>query len=113
MGWLSKHPVATTTAVSVGEILVGVKRLPMGRRRDDLAASVLEVIDEIGDVLPYDETAARVFADIQDARRRMGRPLSTEDGMIAAICIAYGASLATRNVNDFESLGLELVNPWE
>ncbi len=33
--------------------------------------------------------------------------------MIAAICIAQSATLATRNVRDFDGLDLKLVNPFE
>jgi predicted nucleic acid-binding protein len=31
----------------------------------------------------------------------------------AAVCLAHGAALATRNVKDFVHLGLTLHNPWE
>jgi predicted nucleic acid-binding protein len=34
------------------------------------------------------------------------------DIRIAAICRAHGATLATRNVKDFEGTGLELIDPW-
>jgi predicted nucleic acid-binding protein len=42
-----------------------------------------------------------------------GRPIETKDAMIAAICTAHGAKLATRNVRDFDGLDLALVNPFE
>lgn len=42
-----------------------------------------------------------------------GVPLSVEDGMIGAICRHAGAQLATRNVTDFQGLGLQLINPWD
>jgi predicted nucleic acid-binding protein len=112
LAWLAQRPAVVITSVSVGEILAGVARLPEGKRRDALAAGVSASIDNTDEVLPYDEAAARVFASIQDARRKAGRPLSTEDGMIAAICISRGATLATRNTTDFEGLGLELIDPW-
>jgi len=35
------------------------------------------------------------------------------DAMIAAIALIKIATLATRNVSDFENCGLELINPWE
>jgi predicted nucleic acid-binding protein len=112
MAWLASHPAVGVTSVSVGEILAGVARLPEGKRRDALAAGVSLALESAVDVLPYDEAAARVFASIQDARRKAGRPLSTEDGMIAAICISRGATLATRNTTDFEGLELQPINPW-
>ena len=33
--------------------------------------------------------------------------------MIAAICLVHDATLATRNVRDFDGLDLKLVNPFE
>ena len=114
LAWLSSlDEEAGVTAVSVGELLTGVRALPAGRRR----AGLLEAIESTlrafaGSVLAYDEAAARHYAMLQEARRGAGRPLAVEDGMIAAICVARGASLATRNTSDFAGLGLELVDPW-
>lgn len=101
------------TSVSVGELLTGIARLPQGRRRSVLHESVEALLTRYGDaVLPYDGGAARAYAGLQEQRRSAGRPLSVEDGMIAAICVRAGATLATRNVRDFASLGLDLVDPW-
>jgi hypothetical protein len=35
------------------------------------------------------------------------------DAFIAAIAAANGAALATRNIEHFEGLGLDLINPFE
>ncbi len=64
------------------------------------------------DVLPFDERSARAYAELNELRSRRGRPLSIEDGMIAATCLTFGATLATRNVIDFEGLGIDVVDPW-
>ncbi|NYF10251.1 hypothetical protein HDC94_001407 [Leifsonia sp. AK011] len=111
MNWLAVNPVAIVTAISVGEVLSGVARMPDGNRKARLALAIDAAIAH-ADVLPYDAEAARVFGDVHSSRRLMGRPLSVEDGMIAAICISRNATLATRNVKDFVGLDLELVNPW-
>ncbi|MFD4420783.1 type II toxin-antitoxin system VapC family toxin [Agromyces sp. NPDC058484] len=107
------EPTAVT-AISVGELLDGAMRLSDGRRRAELIAAIEHAFDaHRGIVLPYDERAARACARLQAVRRAAGRPLSVEDGMIAAICVSTGARLATRNTLDFEGLGIELVNPWQ
>jgi toxin FitB len=38
--------------------------------------------------------------------------MSQFDAMIAAIARSHGATLATRNTDDFENCGIRLVNPW-
>ena len=104
---------AGVTAVSVGELLTGVRALPVGRRREGLLTAIEATLQSVaGSVLAFDEAAARHYARLQESRRGAGRPLAVEDGMIAAICIARGTTLATRNTSDFTGLGLDLVDPW-
>ena len=109
--WLAENDGAVITAISVGELFTGIGRLPHGARRDALTSGVERALEH-ATVLPFDQQSARIYGQLQSSRRAIGRPLSVEDGMIAAICIANEASLATRNVNDFEELGLTVVNPW-
>lgn len=46
-------------------------------------------------------------------QKKHGRPMSVEDAQIAAIAIQHTASLATRNVADFDFLvNLKLINPF-
>ena len=113
LNWLAQNSTAGLTAISVGEVLRGVASMPDGVRRQAFSTAVLQALDDITEVLPYDEAAAHVFAEICQMRKRTGRPLATEDGMIAAICISRGATLATRNTKDFADLGMDLLNPWD
>ena len=114
LGWYTEvGEELAITAVTVGEVLRGVRSLPEGRRRSALMDDVEELFMRFaGSVLPYDDAAAHRFAVMQEARRSTGRPLSTEDGMIAGICRAHSLRLATRNIKDFRELDIELVDPW-
>jgi predicted nucleic acid-binding protein len=66
-----------------------------------------------GHVLSFDGAAARAYAGIAADRRQAGRPISNFDAQIAATALVARASLATRNISDFEGCGLKLVNPWD
>lgn len=114
LAWLeSQTETLALTAISVGELLTGVRLLPSGRRRDGLEDAIEVVLAAHADrVLPYDGAAARHYSRIMESRRRSGHPMSVEDGMIAAICLARGASLATRNLKDFDGFELRVVDPW-
>jgi predicted nucleic acid-binding protein len=102
------------TSISVGEIFVGVRLLPSGKRRTGLMSAIETTLSAFTEqVLIYDDRAARTYARLHESRRGLGRPLGVEDGMIAAICLTRHSKLATRNVRNFENLGLELINPWE
>ena len=62
----------------------------------------------------FDAAAAKNYAVIVAARTRQGQPISTEDAKIAAIALAAGLTVATRNTRDFENIdGLNLINPWQ
>ncbi len=102
------------TAVSEAELLSGVAIVPAGRRRDMLEASMTRWLDlGFGDrILPFDSAAARAYAEIASGRRRAGRPIGEADCRIAAISCARGAVLVTRNARDFESAGVDVVDPW-
>ena len=45
--------------------------------------------------------------------RRDGRLLRLSDALIAGIAKANDLTIATRNVRDFDGLGIPIVNPWE
>ena len=63
-------------------------------------------------ILAFDSDSARQFAIIAATRRTIGRPISQIDAQIAAIALSHNATLATRNVSDFEQCGIEIINPW-
>jgi toxin FitB len=63
-------------------------------------------------IWPFDEEAARVFPKIVSHGQAIGRPVSHFDGLIASICRARGAAVATRNTADFEHSGISIINPW-
>ncbi|HMQ65178.1 MAG TPA: type II toxin-antitoxin system VapC family toxin [Arachnia sp.] len=103
------------TAVTLAELLAGVRRLSEGRRKSVLAEhidAVLQTYRDSGSILAFDEVAASHYADILAARERAGLPISTADAQIAAICRTRAATCATRNTKDFAHTGIDLVDPW-
>jgi predicted nucleic acid-binding protein len=58
-------------------------------------------------------TPATAIGDIMSTALRQGRPMTAPDGTNAAIARRNGGRLATRNLPDFETTGLELISPWD
>jgi len=114
--WTDRQPIDEVfiTAITVGELLYGIGRLPTGRRRNALSELFDEMVTEDFErrVLAFDGVAAAHYADIVVERERVGRPISMADAQIAAICRSHGATVATRNVDDFADVGVDIVNPW-
>lgn len=106
---------AAVTAVTVGELLAGVQRLPDGRRKWDLRSGIDTVLRSYRNsraILPFDAAAAEHHATILSTRESAGSPIGTANAQIAAICRANSAICATRNTRDFSGTGVELINPW-
>src|SRR5690606_13916618 len=104
------------TSVTLAELLAGVRRLPAGRRRDDLSSRIeAALVPYRGGraVLPFDDAAADRYADVLVARANVGAPISAADAQTAAICLTRGAICATRNTKDFAHTGVEVVDPWQ
>jgi toxin FitB len=115
--WVAKRKatILFITALTKAEILYGLELLSEGKRRTALteAAQSMFDLDFAGRILPFDVKAAKQFAAISAHGRTLGRPISQIDAQIAAIARSHNATLATRNVTDFEECGITIVNPWE
>ncbi|MGC2414601.1 MAG: type II toxin-antitoxin system VapC family toxin [Stellaceae bacterium] len=103
-----------TASITKGEILYGIAIMPDGRRKSGLAAGAERMFREYfaGRILAFDAIAAVYYAAILSKRRLDGNPVGPLDAQIAAIAVAVGASVATRNVDDFTGCGLAIINPW-
>jgi predicted nucleic acid-binding protein len=103
-----------TTSITVAEILYGIERLPEGQRKDIIRTAATDVFTSFEDhVLPFDHDAAAAYAPLVHRRDQRGLPIDGFDAQIAAICDTHHATLATRNVKDFEHTGITLVDPWK
>lgn len=103
------------TAMNEAEILHGLTRLPAGRRQAHLRQSWEALTDELfsGRIWPFNSEAAHWYAAVLRRREQIARPMATADAVIAATALAHGATLATRDVHDFDAIGLTLINPWD
>lgn len=114
--WLANQASADVfiSVITEAELRYGVAILPAGRRRDEIAAEVENMLQEdfAQRILPFDGDAARTYAKIGARRRNAGLPISHADCQIAAIARCFGAAIATRNVGHFEHCGIEVINPW-
>jgi predicted nucleic acid-binding protein len=98
------------SVLTLGEIAFGVearaRRDPAAGRR--FAAWLGTLRTNYGDrALPVTGEIAETWG-----RLRARRPLPVIDGLLAATALAHRLTLVTRNVRDFDGLGVRLLNPW-
>ena len=98
------------SAISVLELDTGVLLM---ERKDTQQGQILRswlqsVLKEFSSqILPFGGTTAVLCAAMHVPNRRSDR-----DAMIAAAAKEHGYVIVTRNTNDFENCGVQLLNPW-
>jgi predicted nucleic acid-binding protein len=104
-----------TSVITLGEIRLGIENLEPGRKRNELEGWFTSGIPAwFGDnVLPVTRETADRWGRIAIRAKRQGLALKTPDGLIAATALEHDLTLVTRDVGDFEGLGLTVHNPWQ
>jgi hypothetical protein len=111
LAWLNSvgHQDLHLSAVTIGEVQAGIE---ITRERDPDKAAEIEVwLEQVGqayNVLAMDARIFRVWARLM--HRKPDHLI--EDAMIAATAAVNNLVVVTRNVRDFERLGVETFNPF-
>jgi hypothetical protein len=100
------------SVISLLELELGVLLM---ERRDPMRGSLLRSWLEkqvrpvfSGRILAIDEPVAQRCAALH-----VPNPCSYRDSLIAATAIVHGLTVVTRNITDFESAEIALLNPWQ
>ena len=102
------------SVIVLQELSLGVRLLPEGRRRDGLRAWLSQLLSNFVErVLPIERPEAQQAAVLQARAHRSGRGLQLADALIAGTAVTHDLTVATRNVRDFDSLGIHVVDPWQ
>ena len=114
VNFLSAQNDLWLSAIVVEELELGVRLLPEGRRQDELKGWLSKIMEDFGQrVLPVGTPEAVWAATLQARAHREGRVLELADALIAGTAMTNNLSVATRNVVDFDYLGVGVINPWE
>ena len=104
---------SAVSVVTVHELCFGLQRLPAGRRRETLTETIERFLGLYDDhILPLGAKEARAAALLRAEAERAGRILHLADALIAGTAQVHGLTIATRNVDDFQGLGLAVTDPW-
>jgi len=99
------------SAISILEIRIGILRVAL---KDATQAGILAAwLDGIlntfsGRILPVDAAVA-----LRCAEMHVPDPRGDRDALIAASALEHRLTVVTRNVADFEALGVPLFIPWK
>ena len=117
MDWFDRSDarVFHLASVVLAELLSGIARMPLGRRRRERQSYVDRALEEVfgNRILDFDRRAAEAYANLTARAARNGRPISVPDGQIGAIAAVHGFSVATRDTAPFIAMGLPVIDPWQ
>jgi predicted nucleic acid-binding protein len=114
--WLDGQAIASLyiTTTVLAELLAGIERLPVGRRRaglqDGLDTALAPFITSR--ILPFDIAAARAYGSLLARARAAGKAIFFSDGQIAAIALVKNFAVATRDAGPFLAAGVKVIDPW-
>jgi predicted nucleic acid-binding protein len=115
--WIDTQPLETLylSTMTVAELRAGVALIPAGKRRAALHESLEKRIlpKFTGRVLPFDMACTNAYAEVIATARKAGSGIETADACIAAVALANGFIVATRDISPFKAAGLNIINPWE
>lgn len=94
-----------TTRLNAAELWIGVFR----SNQPAADAALVERLLADLTVIEFDDAAARVFGRITAEIQRAGQPIGDMDALIAAVAVANGERIITRNVRHYARIpGLDV-----
>jgi predicted nucleic acid-binding protein len=112
VAWLAANEAdIVVDAVILGEMALGLRLLPAGRKRAQFDRWFEAVVERI-ECLAWDAAVSRRWAELVSKLRAKGLTLPVLDSMIAATALTHGLTLATHNVRDFRETGAAVFDPF-
>lgn len=112
VAWLREQEsdLLFVSALTLGEIALGAEA--RGRRDPTAGRSLSAWLASIRTT--YEDRVLPITGEVAETWGRLGarRPLPVVDGLLAATALVHRLTLVTRNVRDFDGLGLRLLDPW-
>jgi len=103
------------SVITIGEIRRGIEKLPESQRKNELFVWLNEALMNrfTTRILIVDTQTMLVWGALTARLESAGKKMSTMDAFIAASALQHNMALVTRNVSDFSSCGLQILDPWE
>jgi len=105
----SALPDVGINTIVLAELLYGVRL--SGRELENLRH--LHRFLHLVEVVPFDESCAEAYSRIRFALRQKGQSSGEIDNLIAAVCMAKGATLVTRNIRHFQTIDGLRIEEWK
>ncbi|CAN5456632.1 type II toxin-antitoxin system VapC family toxin [soil metagenome] len=102
------------SVITFGELRKGIEKLPDSKKKKELNRWVKEDLYNRfkNRVLNINMEEVNKWGEILATAEKNGKPLPAIDSLIAATAQVHELSVVTRNTQDMEGSGVEVINPW-
>lgn len=111
--FVASTPIAWLSTITLHELEYGIALMPEGSRQKAIKQVVSELVSAYGDyIIPVEQQEAQEAALLRATMKQQGKVLHLADSLIAGTAKAHNLIVVTRNIKDFEGLGIQLNNPF-
>ena len=102
------------SVITFGELRKGIEKLPESKKKKELNQWVKEDLNHRfkNRVININMEEVNRWGKILATAEKNGKALPAIDSLIAATAQVHGLSVVTRNTQDMEGSGVEVINPW-
>lgn len=101
-------PAVGISSLVLAELLYGARASMRVSENIERVRQLLQVVS----VADFDQACAETYSQLRFALRKIGRPTSEIDMLIATIAMANGATLITHNIRHFEHIEGLSIEDW-
>ena len=112
--FVASTPVAWLSTITLHELEYGVTLIPDGARKAAIQHMVAGLVSAYDDyIISVGQAEAQEAALLRAMLKQQGKVLHLADSLIAGTAKVHNLTVVTRNIKDFEGLGIQLMNPFD
>ena len=117
VGFIESGPLEALylSEITFAEIRYGMEMQPDAARRAEISDWLIKVLRPMFEhrTLPISEDVIFKWRLLVAEGKKAGHTFTQPDLFLAATALCHGLTLVTRNTRDFDSIKVELLNPWD
>ncbi len=117
VSWFSSHDETEMylSVITFGELIKGVEKLSASKKKAELNQWINYDLKQRfrNRILDISMIEVKKWGEILAVCENKGTPVPAIDALIASTALVHDLTVLTRNVNDMQPSGVDIVNPWK
>lgn len=102
------------SVITFGELRKGIEKLPDSKKKKELNRWIKEDLNNRfkNRIIYITMDIANKWGEILATAEKQGRSLPAIDSLLAATALVHDLTIVTRNTQDMDGSGVDIINPW-